>query len=118
MFLVSFQQVSGQKSEKHRLIVDYVTPESPADIADIKKVSLFVSCWLVILYTSLCVRKPTIWVPTRSDTNQAVQSQQMVRGWKFWIQKVEELYYQCSENTGVDQPCSYCTADLRFCFRL
>ena len=27
---------------------------------------------------SLCVRKPTIWVPTRSDTNRAVQSQKMV----------------------------------------
>ena len=34
---------------------------------------------------SLCVRKPTLWVPTRSDTNQSVQSQKMVRGWKFWI---------------------------------
>ena len=40
--------------------------------------------------------KPTIWVPTRSDTNQPVQSQKMVRGWKFWIEKVEELYYSCS----------------------
>ena len=34
---------------------------------------------------SLCVRKPTIWVLTRSDTNQAVESQKMARGWKFWI---------------------------------
>ena len=34
---------------------------------------------------SLCMIKPTIWVPTRSDTNRAVQSQKMVRGWKFWI---------------------------------
>ena len=24
---------------------------------------------------SLCVRKPTIWIPTRSDTNRTVQSQ-------------------------------------------
>ena len=37
------------------------------------------------LKMSLCVRKPTIWVHTRSDTNQAVQSQKKVRGWKFWI---------------------------------
>ena len=29
--------------------------------------------------------QPTIWVPTRFDTNWAVQSQKMVRGWKFWI---------------------------------
>ena len=28
-----------------------------------------------LYYLSLCVRKPTIWVPTRSDTNRAVQSQ-------------------------------------------
>ena len=36
-------------------------------------------------YFSLCVRKPTMRVPTRSDTNRAVQSQNIVRGWKFWI---------------------------------
>ena len=36
-------------------------------------------------YMSLSVRKPTIWVPTGSDTNQAVQSQKMDRGWKFQI---------------------------------
>ena len=30
-------------------------------------------------------KKKTIWVPTRSDINWAVQSQKMVRGWKFWI---------------------------------
>ena len=39
----------------------------------------------VDLKLSLCMRKPTIWVPTRSDTNPAVQSQKMVRGGKFWI---------------------------------
>ena len=41
--------------------------------------------------------------PTRSDTNQAVQSHRMVRGWKFWIEKVEELYYPSSENKADDQ---------------
>ena len=56
--------------------------------------------------------------PTRSDTNQAVQSQEMVRGWKVWIYNVEELYYPCSENKGADQLRSYCEADLRLCFRL
>ena len=29
------------------------------------------------------VRKPTIWILTRSDTNQAVQPLKMARGWKF-----------------------------------
>ena len=46
------------------------------------------------------MRKPTIWVPTRSNTNSPVQSQKMVRGWKFCIEKVEKLYYPCSENKG------------------
>ena len=66
------------------------------------------------------VREKTnkIWVPNRSDTNRAVQSQKIVRGWKFWISKVEELYYPYSENKGADQFCSYCKADLRLCFRL
>ena len=49
---------------------------------------------------SLCVRKPTIWVPTRSDTNQAVQSQKMARGLKFCIKVEEELYYTCCKNKG------------------
>ena len=64
------------------------------------------------------MRKPTIWVLTRSDTNRAVQSQRTVRGWKFWISKVVELYYLCSEKKGADQLCSYCEADLHLCFRL
>ena len=63
---------------------------------------------------SLCVRKPTIWVPTRSDTNRPVQSQKMVRGWKFWIWKLEELYYQSSENKGADQLRSICTFVFTF----
>ena len=40
--------------------------------------------------------------PTRSDTNQAVQSQQMARGLKFRILEVEGLYYLCSKNKGAD----------------
>ena len=28
------------------------------------------------------------------------------------------MYYSCSENKGADQLCSYCTADLRLCFRI
>ena len=48
-------------------------------------------------------RKPTTWFPTRSDTNQAVQSQKITRGWKFRIYKVEKLHYSCRENKGADQ---------------
>ena len=37
------------------------------------------------------MEKPTMWFSNRSDTNRAVQAQNMARGWKFWIYKVEEL---------------------------
>ena len=52
------------------------------------------------------------------DTNQAVQLQKMARGLKFRIQKVEGLYYPCSENKGADQLRGYREADLRLCFRI
>ena len=42
----------------------------------------------------------------------------MARGLKFRIQKVEGLYYPCSENKDADQLRSYCAADLRLCFRI
>ena len=64
------------------------------------------------------MRKPTFWFPTSSDTNQAVQSQKIVRGSKFWIKKVEGLSYLCSENKGAEQLRGYREADLRLCFRL
>ena len=47
----------------------------------------------------------------RSDTNLDVEAQKMARGLKFWIQKVEELYYPCSENKGADKL-------LHLCFRI
>ena len=56
------------------------------------------------------MRKPTIWVPTRPDTNRAVQSQKMARSLKFQIWEVEGLYFPCSENKGAGQLCSYYTA--------
>ena len=59
-----------------------------------------------------------MWFQNRSNTNQAVQAQKMARYWKFWIKKVEELYYPCSENKGADQLRGYREADLRLCFRL
>ena len=34
---------------------------------------------------SLCMRKPTSWVPTRSGTNRAEQSQNKTRSLKLWI---------------------------------
>ena len=63
-------------------------------------------------HVSLCVRKPTIWVPTRSDANRAVQSQTEIldisrRG----------IVLLCSENKGADQLRGYSEADLRLCFR-
>ena len=52
-------------------------------------------------------RNTDLGFPTRSDTNQAVQPQEMVRCQEFHICKVEGLYYlhvcTCSENKGADQ---------------
>ena len=39
---------------------------------------------------SLCARKPTIWVPIRSDTNRLVQSQKQARSLKFWMKKMRD----------------------------
>ena len=64
------------------------------------------------------MRKPTIWFPNRSDTKRVVLVQKMARGWKFFISKVEKLYYPCSKNKGADQIHSYCEADLHLCFRI
>ena len=56
--------------------------------------------------------------PTRSDTNQPVQSQKKVRILKFWVDVEEEFYYKRSENKGADQLRSYWEADLHLCFRI
>ena len=57
-------------------------------------------------------------IPTRSNTNLPVGLQKQTRGLKFWIKVEEELYDASSKNKGTDQLCSYCTADLRLCFRI
>ena len=49
------------------------------------------------------MRKPVFGFPTRSDTNRAVQPQEMARGLKFRILEVKGLYYSCSENKGASQ---------------
>ena len=46
---------------------------------------------------SLCMRKPTIWVPTRSDTNRAVQSQKKVRSLKFRISEEDKIVYRVAK---------------------
>ena len=42
----------------------------------------------------------------------------MTRSLKLRIRVEERLYYPSSENKGTHQLCSYCTADLRFCFQI
>ena len=54
-------------------------------------------------------------VPTRSDTNRAVQSQQMARGLEFRIQVDKGLHYTCSENKGADQLPGDHEAELLLC---
>ena len=67
---------------------------------------------------SRLVGKPTMWFPTRSDTNWPVQLQKQAGSLKFWIYLEEGLYYPSSENKGADQLRGYREADLRLCFRL
>ena len=59
------------------------------NIVDLLHGSVFIQGTVMVLKEAtemkLCVRKLTIWVPTRFDTNWPVQSQKMVRGWKFRI---------------------------------
>ena len=60
---------------------------------------------------TLCVRKK-IGFPTRSNTNQPVQSQKTARSLKLRLKEEEGLYNPCSENKGADQLHSYCTCRL------
>ena len=46
------------------------------------------------------MRKPTFWFLTWSDTNQAVQSQKMASGLKFWIKK-EGLYIRATKTKAL-----------------
>ena len=55
------------------------------------------------------MRKPTMWFPTRSDTNRPVQLWKMARSLKFLIKEEEVLYYSSSVNKG---------PDLRLCFHI
>ena len=75
--------------------------------------------WLLLRVSEpRCKKSRSSGFPTRSDTNRAVQSLNMARGLKFRFQKVEGLYYPCSENKGADQLRGYREADLRLCFRI
>ena len=73
---------------------------------------------LFISYEPVHEKTNNLGFPTRSDSNQAVQSQKIARSFKFRMKEEEGLYYPYRENKGADQLCSYCTADLRLCFRL
>ena len=56
---------------------------------------------------SLFTRKPV------DDPNWAVRPQQMARGLKFQVKKVEGLHCLWSKNKAADQLHGYCAADLR-----
>ena len=57
--------------------------------------------------------------PTRSDTIRSVRSKKQARTLKILdVSRRGIVLYIYSENTDADQLCSYCTADLRLCFRI
>ena len=64
---------------------------------------------LIRFKMSRVIRKSVFGVSTRSDTNRAVQTQQMVRGLKFRIYEVK------GENKGADQLRGNHAADRLFC---
>ena len=47
------------------------------------------------------MRNPVFGVPTRSDTNRAVQPQKMARDLKFRIKKVEGSYYLLAKTNAL-----------------
>ena len=59
------------------------------------------------------VHEKTIWVPTRSNTNRAVQSQKKARN--FGLKKKRDNTI-CVAKTKTPISCAYCTADLHLCF--
>ena len=61
------------------------------------------------------MRKPVFGA---SDQVRHKPGQNMARGLNFRIEEVEGSHYLCSENKGTDKLCSYCTTDLRLCFRI
>ena len=64
------------------------------------------------------VRNLVFGVPTRFDTNRAIQSHvQMARDLEFPNQEEEGLFYLCRENKSADQLCGYHPTNLRLCFR-
>ena len=102
----------------HKIIIGRFSLELHCASSECPKNSCFNGGTISYHKMSRFMRKPTFWFPTRSDTNQAVQLQKMARGFKFWIQKVEGLYYLCSKNKGADQLRGHREADLRLCFRI
>ena len=82
----------------HREVVNYIAAPSPPPpppfaklvtslyellVFPFKKISVLL--FQLFEYLSRVMRKPTFWFPTWSDTNPAVQSQKMAKGFKFWI---------------------------------
>ena len=66
-----------------------ITGESAKLIVNNCKILTFLSyCYLNKLNEPMSFR-----LLTRSDTNLAVQPQQIARGLKFWIKKVEGLHF-------------------------
>ena len=56
--------------------------------------------------------------PNRSDTNRAVQVQEMAKSLKFRFKEEEGLYCQYSENKGADQLHGYREAGLCLWFHI
>ena len=68
------------------------------------------------LYEPLREKNLPLGFPNSSNTNRAVQPQEMARGFKFQIREVDGLYYLCCANKGADQLQCHHAADPHLCF--
>ena len=122
---ILFQVKTGLKNSKQ---LRHISPHNlQIDCCENVHEDKNAKCWFTViwciklkllLFEPRCVENRSSGFPTRSDTNRAVQLLNMARSLKFWIEKVEGLYYPCSENKGADQLRGYHEADLRLCFRI
>ena len=105
----ALKQVEEENLSTKALITNADKQKGQSDEADKSRTQ--VTCECVAMHQNL----PSEF-PTRSDTNQAIQSLKMARCSKFWIKIEEKLHFPCNKNRGAYQLYGHRTADHRLCF--
>ena len=90
------------------ILISYLSHHFHKDLVMKIHVSLFIA---LLLTEAFILENQQSGFPTRSDTNQAVQSQKQARSLKL-----QGIVLSVQQNKGTDQMCSFCTADLHLWF--